>query len=56
MITQRLVDDATNWHEVYNKPVLVSEYGADTQEGLHIVRRYSKILIYILNDFLFHFL
>ena len=37
MITTRLVDEATNWHNKYNKPVLVSEYGADTQEGLHFV-------------------
>lgn len=37
MVTQRVVDEATGWHQMYNKPVLMSEYGADTVEGLHIL-------------------
>lgn len=39
MITGNVVDEATAWFEKYNKPVLMSEYGADTMEGLHIVRK-----------------
>lgn len=37
MITQRVVQEAEAWYKKYNKPVLMSEYGADTYEGLHIV-------------------
>lgn len=37
MITQRVIQEAEAWHQKYNKPVLMSEYGADTYEGLHLV-------------------
>lgn len=37
MITDHLVEEAVAWHKKYNRPVLMSEYGADTVEGLHIV-------------------
>lgn len=37
MIKQNLIDEANAWHAKHNKPVLMSEYGADTMEGLHIV-------------------
>lgn len=37
MITQNVITEATNWHSKHQKPVLMSEYGADTIEGLHIV-------------------
>lgn len=37
MITDNLIEEATGWHKKYNRPVLMSEYGADTIEGLHIV-------------------
>lgn len=37
MITGRVIDEATAWHAKHNKPVLMSEYGADTIEGLHLV-------------------
>ncbi|KRT83641.1 glycoside hydrolase, partial [Oryctes borbonicus] len=36
MITKNVIKEATAWHEKYKKPVLMSEYGADTMEGLHI--------------------
>ncbi|XP_011312039.1 beta-glucuronidase [Fopius arisanus] len=35
MIVDRVVSEAQSWHKKYNKPVLMSEYGADTQPGLH---------------------
>ena len=38
MITNRVVEEASAWNRKYNKPVLMSEYGADTVEGLHFVR------------------
>lgn len=41
MITQNVINEATNWHKKYQKPVLMSEYGADTIEGLHIVRNFT---------------
>ncbi|XP_076275935.1 beta-glucuronidase-like [Rhynchophorus ferrugineus] len=34
-ITERIVIEAQEWHNKYNKPVMVTEYGADTLEGLH---------------------
>jgi len=37
MITDFVVAEATEWHTQHNKPVLMSEYGADTMEGLHFV-------------------
>lgn len=36
MIVERVIQEARSWHEKYQKPVLMSEYGADTLEGLHI--------------------
>lgn len=36
MITNRVVDEAISWNKKYKKPVLMSEYGADTVEGLHL--------------------
>lgn len=38
MITNRVVDEAIAWNTKHHKPVLMSEYGADTVEGLHFVR------------------
>lgn len=37
MITQQVVDEAIAWNTKHHKPVLMSEYGADTVEGLHLV-------------------
>uniref|UniRef100_A0A1B0DE01 Glycoside hydrolase family 2 catalytic domain-containing protein n=1 Tax=Phlebotomus papatasi TaxID=29031 RepID=A0A1B0DE01_PHLPP len=37
MITSRVVEEATAWHMKHQKPVLMSEYGADTVEGLHLL-------------------
>lgn len=38
MVTQNVIDEAVAWNKAYQKPVIMSEYGADTLEGLHIVR------------------
>ncbi|XP_063983304.1 beta-glucuronidase [Diachasmimorpha longicaudata] len=40
MIIDRVIAEAQNWHEKYNKPVLMSEYGADTVSGLHELPEY----------------
>ncbi|XP_031622338.1 beta-glucuronidase [Contarinia nasturtii] len=37
MITSRVVDEAILWNAKHQKPVLMSEYGADTVEGLHFL-------------------
>lgn len=37
MITKRIIEEAQAWHDKYKKPVLISEYGADTMPGLHEV-------------------
>lgn len=42
MITEKVINEATEWHEKYNKPVIMMEYGADTIVGLHVV---TNILI-----------
>ena len=36
-ITQNVIEEAQNWHKKYNKPVLMTEHGADTIAGLHLV-------------------
>ncbi|XP_017773138.1 PREDICTED: beta-glucuronidase [Nicrophorus vespilloides] len=36
MIQNYVISEASAWHEKYNKPVLMSEYGGDTMPGLHI--------------------
>lgn len=40
MITGRVQGEAEAWHRKYNKPVLMSEYGADTMPGLHELPEY----------------
>lgn len=39
-ITQNVQEEALNWHEKYNKPVLMTEYGGDTMAGLHLSPEY----------------
>ena len=36
-ITQNVIKEAQSWHKKYNKPVLMTEYGADMIAGLHFV-------------------
>ncbi|XP_017885419.1 beta-glucuronidase isoform X2 [Ceratina calcarata] len=40
MVTSRVIAEAEAWHKKYNKPVLMSEYGADTMPGLHELPEY----------------
>nr|XP_029712731.1 beta-glucuronidase-like isoform X3 [Aedes albopictus] len=40
MITNRVIEEAQAWNTKHNKPVLMSEYGADTMEGLHMLPAY----------------
>ncbi|XP_021710750.1 beta-glucuronidase isoform X1 [Aedes aegypti] len=40
MITNRVIEEAQSWNAKHNKPVLMSEYGADTMEGLHMLPAY----------------
>lgn len=49
MITSRVVDEAMSWYNKHNKPVLMSEYGSDTIEGLHLVRTQSNIVFDVPN-------
>lgn len=35
VVTTSVVQEAIAWHERHKKPVIMSEYGADTLEGLH---------------------
>ncbi|XP_031835054.1 beta-glucuronidase [Nomia melanderi] len=39
-IKNRVIGEAEAWHKKYNKPVLMSEYGADTMSGLHELPEY----------------
>ncbi|XP_045498403.1 beta-glucuronidase [Colias croceus] len=39
-IATNVVDEATSWHRRHNKPVIMTEYGADTVAGLHIIPEY----------------
>jgi len=36
IIKNRLEDEAAKWHAKYNKPVFMTEYGADSYAGLHM--------------------
>lgn len=47
MITQQVVDEAIAWNTKHHKPVLMSEYGADTVEGLHLVNMFESFEISI---------
>lgn len=40
MIKNHVINEATDWHKAHNKPVLMSEYGSDTIEGLHLLPAY----------------
>ncbi|XP_067629861.1 beta-glucuronidase-like [Eurosta solidaginis] len=40
MITKSVEEEAIRWHETHNKPVIMTEYGADTYEGLHFLPAY----------------
>ncbi|XP_068633004.1 beta-glucuronidase [Battus philenor] len=39
-IANNVVDEATAWHLKHNKPVIMTEYGADTIAGLHLIPEY----------------
>lgn len=38
VIYKQMVNDFQNWHKTYKKPIMISEFGADTVPGLHMVR------------------
>ncbi|XP_066900942.1 beta-glucuronidase [Halyomorpha halys] len=40
VIQYNLEAEAERWHSKHNKPVLVTEYGADTMTGLHLMPEY----------------
>ena len=35
LIHRQMLNDLRNWREAHGKPILVTEYGADTLAGLH---------------------
>lgn len=37
IIASQMIYEVTRWREKYNKPVMVTEYGADTVAGFHQV-------------------
>ncbi|XP_047504358.1 beta-glucuronidase isoform X1 [Pieris napi] len=39
-IASYVTEEATSWHRRYNKPVIMTEYGADTIAGLHLIPEY----------------
>ncbi|KAJ8722165.1 hypothetical protein PYW08_004567 [Mythimna loreyi] len=39
-IEANVVEEATIWHQIHNKPIIMTEYGADTVEGLHFYPEY----------------
>ncbi|KAG5893260.1 hypothetical protein JTB14_002666 [Gonioctena quinquepunctata] len=40
VISYYVMKEARDWHNKFNKPVMMLEYGADTQEGLHFAPQY----------------
>ncbi|XP_065215861.1 beta-glucuronidase isoform X1 [Planococcus citri] len=55
VIQVSLEDEATKWHKKYNKPVFMSEYGADTMPGLHLSPSYVWSEEYQIELFSEHF-
>ena len=37
VISMQANDDLSTWHQTFNKPIIQSEYGADTIPGFHMV-------------------
>lgn len=54
-ITHNVIKEAQNWHKKYNKPVLMTEYGADTIAGLHLSPEYIWSEEYQVNLLSKHF-
>ncbi|PBC27457.1 Beta-glucuronidase [Apis cerana cerana] len=54
-ITNRVIAEAEAWHRKYNKPVLMTEYGADTMPGLHELPEYIWSEEYQINVLSKHF-
>lgn len=44
-IAHNVIEEATNWYRLHSKPVLMSEYGADTIAGLHLVSKHFTVHI-----------
>jgi len=42
VIEKQVVNEIQKWFDTHKKPVMISEYGADTVSGLHMVRTESK--------------
>jgi len=38
-ISYKLTSELTEWYQRYERPIIITEYGADTVAGLHAVRR-----------------
>jgi beta-glucuronidase len=55
MVKNRVIEEATNWYHKHNKPVLMSEYGSDTVEGLHILPAYVWSEEFQVRQFSKHF-
>ncbi|CAO1432658.1 unnamed protein product [Diamesa serratosioi] len=55
MITSYVYKEAKSWHDTHNKPVLMSEYGSDTAEGLHILPAFVWSEEYQAQQFSKHF-
>ncbi|TMW46366.1 hypothetical protein DOY81_008553, partial [Sarcophaga bullata] len=55
MIINAVKDEATNWWLKYNRPIIMSEYGADTMEGLHSLPEYLWSEDYQMQLFKKHF-
>lgn len=44
LITPYVVEEAQNWFDKFQKPIIMSEYGADAFPGLHTVRCFRPLL------------
>ena len=41
LITRQMANDLRHWHSVRRKPIVITEYGADTVAGMHQVNNQS---------------
>ena len=50
LITYQLINDVTAWYQRFNRPIIITEYGADTYTGLHQVQSFITIQNYSMRN------
>lgn len=51
VVKPHLINEFRRWYKAYKKPILVSEYGADTIPGIHSVSTINQFVCATINPF-----